>query len=520
MPPCYSGPNPVTDSDDRMAIWKWAKANGIDHGLPLEKVHDAINSHFFGGQGRPEWINDILSGRKTPFRNVADAAWKAQYNRRMITQQARDALRQQTLGPAQKYLGKLWSAPRSLATFGHGIVFPVTHGGDLAFRPQSWGVFIRGLLNTWTKSWSPAAAERLLNNMKRQPRWDLAIRSKLDVGEGSHPSGILSGGAKGPAARAWSILGAMRFELWNREMDHWVKPEMSQKQILDIGEHLAQWANHATGSAKNPLPYAERYMFGPKLTASKVARLVADPVKTVQTFSRMITDPDSVSAGERAAAWTRLSGLGQYTLSGLIFLAVNQGYLWATGSKQSINFTDPTKSDWLKFKAGDLEFGLPGLHSEIRTLGQIIATSYATPKQLRGESRQEHVGQILGQYALGKVHPSVGVAQELVMGQDWMGRPMPWSASPGKGIKQRLDWWQYAFSHAPIPMSGPAGYVYTQLKDKGASALDAAGITKAIIMAGLGATGMEAKPDYSLEPKPTLHQAVRQQRAAHALQRR
>jgi hypothetical protein len=96
---------------------------------------------------------------------------------------------------------------------------------------------------------------------------------------------------------------------------------------------------------------------------------------------------------------------------------------------------------------------------------------------------------------------------------------MPWSATPGKGIKQRLDWWQYAFSHAPIPMSGPAGYVYNQLKAKGASAMDAAGITKAIIMSAVGATGMHVGPDYSLEPQ-SLQQAVKRQRAARALKNR
>jgi len=68
-----------------MAIWKWAKANGIDQGLPLEKVHDAINTQFFNGMAPPEWINDILSGRKTPFKALANDAWKAQYNRRIIT---------------------------------------------------------------------------------------------------------------------------------------------------------------------------------------------------------------------------------------------------------------------------------------------------------------------------------------------------------------------------------------------------------------------------------------------------
>jgi len=47
--PCYSGPIPVTD-DERIVIWKWAKENAIDQGLPIDKVGDAINEKFFGGQ--------------------------------------------------------------------------------------------------------------------------------------------------------------------------------------------------------------------------------------------------------------------------------------------------------------------------------------------------------------------------------------------------------------------------------------------------------------------------------------
>jgi hypothetical protein len=517
---CYDGPNPVTD-DERYAIWKWAKANGIDHGLPLDQVHDAINTHFFGGMAPPEWVNDILSGRKTPFRALADDAWKAQYNRRMITQQARDALRQQTIGPVQKYLGKLWSAPRSLATFGHGIVFPVTHGGDLAFRPQSWGVYVKGLLDTWSKSWSPAATERLLNNMKRQPRWDLGLRSGLDVGENSHPSGILSGGAKGPAARAWSILGALRFELWNREMDRYVKPGMSHEQVLDIGKNLAEWANHATGSAKGPIAsLGGNVLFGPKLTQSKLNRLFADPVKTARTFANW----SSASAGEKAAALTRLSGLAQYVGTGLGFLAVNQGVLMATGQKQNINFTDPTKGDFLAFKAGGLEWSLPGLHSEIKTLGKILATSLMGDKDFNKrfpkQNKQAILAEIFGQYALGKAHPAVQLGKEILTAQDYFGRPMPWSASPGTAYKPRYGSLEWAVTHGPIPLTEPIRYVYDQLRKGGASALDALSIVKGVILTAVGATGVHIGVDYSVEPKPTFHQAVRKQRAAAHLQGR
>src|SRR6266478_1323894 len=186
---CYSGPNPVKD-EERLAIWRWAKLNGIDKGLPIEKVGDAINQHFFNGMARPEWITDILSGRKTPFRQVADQAWRAQYNRRAIVQQAKDISKMASMGPVGKTLRALWTLPRSVAVFGHGVVFPITHGGDLALRPATWSTFIHGVFNTYRGAFSSATTAKLLDSMQRQALYTTALRSGLDVGPKSHPSGL------------------------------------------------------------------------------------------------------------------------------------------------------------------------------------------------------------------------------------------------------------------------------------------------------------------------------------------
>jgi len=515
---CYSGDNPVKTDEERMAIWRWAKANGIDHGLPFDKVHDAINTQFFGGMAKPEWINDILSGRKTPFRAQADEAWKAQYNRRMVTQQAQEQLRSQTANPIAKGLQWLWERPRAAAVYGHGVVFPVTHGGDLMLRPQSWGIFFRGLINTWTKSWSKAASERAFDTMKRQPLYETALRSGLDVGERSHAGNLVLASAKGtPSERAWSMLKTMRFELWNRQMQKLIKPGMNQEEVLDIGRNMAEWANHATGSAKGPISnLGGKVLFGPKLTQSKLNRLITDPVKTVQTFVNWKT----ATAGEKAVAMTRLSGTMQYLSTGLGMLAVNQGVLMATGSKQNINFTDPKKSDWLAFKAGDLEWSIPGMHSELRTLGQILAVPYMDKKALHGESKQARIGDIMGQYVMGKATPTIGLAKEILTGQDFRGRPLPWSAEHGTPKKPKYSWDEYLLSRGPIPLTGPARYVYDQLRQNGASGLDAIGIIKALIIGAVGASGIHISPDYSAEPKPTLRQAIRRGRAAAALQNR
>src|SRR6266704_445573 len=207
---CYDGPNPVKD-DERLAIWKWAKENaGINQGVPIEKVHNAINKYFFNGVAKPEWINDILSGRKTPFREVANDVWRAQYNRRNIIQQAKDLSRLQNMNPVERAFSKMWTAPRELATLGHGIVFPITHAGDLIFRPSMWDVFFKGFFQTYQGFFSKAFTGRM--------------------------------------------LAVMRYNLWEKKMMQNITPEMSEAEVLDYGKNFADWANHATGSVKMAMP--------------------------------------------------------------------------------------------------------------------------------------------------------------------------------------------------------------------------------------------------------------------------
>src|SRR4051812_32280708 len=103
---CYKGPNPIKD-EERATIWKWAKEKGIDRGMSYDKVHDAINEYFYAGQARPEWITDILSGRKTPFRKTAEELWKKQYNRSAIVQHAKMLSQQGSLGPIGRFVQRM-----------------------------------------------------------------------------------------------------------------------------------------------------------------------------------------------------------------------------------------------------------------------------------------------------------------------------------------------------------------------------------------------------------------------------
>lgn len=494
--PCYNGPNPVKD-EERLVIWKWAKEHGgVDDGMPIHSVANAINQKFFGGMGRPEWIDDIISGRKTPFREATDEMWKAQYNRRVTVQQAKELAKIHNMGPVAKVLRQLWTIPRSIAVAGHGIVFPITHAGDLVFRPASWKTFIEGTIRTYSGAFNKATAGRVLDAMEGDPMFDLGLRGGVDMGSASRPSGLISRTYHGPAQRAWDMLTVMRFELWKREMAKLNLEGMSSKEVLEHAKEYADWANKATGSAKGPIAsIGGEGLFGPKLTQSKLSRFFADPVKTAKTFA----DWKNATNAEKAIAWTRLSGATQYLGTMLGFLAINQGLMAMLGQKDKVNFTDPTKGDFLSFKGAGIIGNVPGLHTEIRTLARILSAAFLSRKELRGESRFTTTAKIVGQYGMGKLTPTIQRGLEVGFQQDWLGRPLPWSSDVGTPNKPRLTWGEYAASVGPIPLEGPISYVYDHLRRTGMSGLDATGIVKALIIGGMGAPGFHVREDYGPE---------------------
>ena len=204
MNPCYSGSNPIgkLTEAERLTMWKWVKENAIDHGMPLEQVHEMFNNHFAGGTLKPEWVNEFLAARKTPFKRASDAAWAAQAQRRNIQQQAKRLVSDRDANILERATKAVIAGPRYVAVGGgtHGVVFPFTHAGALLLNPTKWGAFARLVVNTW-KNLSPAEAERLRDTMARNPRFTLADRSKLDLS--TH--GTETGGGN-ISARTWNAL--------------------------------------------------------------------------------------------------------------------------------------------------------------------------------------------------------------------------------------------------------------------------------------------------------------------------
>ena len=516
---CYPGPNPI-DKDDpeglrRAGIWAWVKEHGIDQGKSFDEIHDMINQKVFHGSAdtKPEWITDILSGRKTPFHKVATEAWRAQNARKAIVQQAKDVAGRAAMPMWYRGLSKAWETPRALAVAGHGYVFPITHAGDMVLNPWRWGILYRGLKNVWTKSHSAAETEKITNTMQKDDMFNMALNDGADLSPRAHGSDLTIAGKQ--SSHAYEMLKVMRFELYKHEMTKFLakNPDMSPQEQREMGKYVATMANHATGSGRGMLTSSKaagELLFGSKLTQSKINRM-AEAVKTAGTYLNW----DAASPVQKAAARTHLSQMTAFATTYAGFLAANQGFLWATGQKDKdgkptqINWKDPTKSDWMKFKVGGLEAGIPGIHSELKALGAVLMSSYmaykwSDPKfvaqqKALGVKKPFHPPNPLDElvkYGRSKLSPTAGIGADVLTGQDFSHHPVPWSPDPGKPAWPRMEWAQYGIAHAPIPLSGPIRYVYDQFRTRGMSALDATTIIKTLIITAVGATGIHIGEDY------------------------
>jgi hypothetical protein len=522
MNPCYSGSNPLgklTDQE-RLGMWKWVKENAIDHGMPLEQVHETFNNHFAGGTLKPEWVNEFLAARKTPFKRASDAAWAAQANRRYIQSQAKHLVNDRNATNLERAAKMVIAGPRYVTVGGgvHFAVFPFSHGGALLLNPLRWKAFARMVFHTW-KNISPAQAEILRDTMARSPRFTLAQRSKLDLSTHGNETG---GGNL--SSRGWAALVESRFRIWDAAMDRHTKAGMSVDDIDSIGRELAVWANHATGSGQGVItahPVLSSAFFGPKLTQSYWNRLIGDPVKTLSTFSSW----NRATAGEKVVAMQRLRGAMTAATTYTGMLVANQVLLAASGQKDKINWNDPSKSDWLGFKWGGFQWGLPGaMHTELKLIGQIVAAQTMKPEDLAKVGmmvphgkvaparlmslREQYVARQLLQYAQNKATPVYGIGKELVTGHDFMGRPLPWSSDKGDVKHPPISWGEFAWSKAPIPLSAAAGYVYDQLRKAGASVTDASMWMRAVMVGGVSATaGIDPKEIKDPAPHRTRYQA-------------
>jgi hypothetical protein len=407
--------------------------------------------------------------------------------------------------------------PRSIAVLYHGTVGMVTHAGALAFRGVSGAtIWWRNFKRQFPMWLSPKYHEVIIYKLKTDPEF----QTWKDAGASIDPNEIYTdyglyakffGGFTG-GARGFDALKLTRFELnkadW-KTVSSEIKndPEqalLTRKRIADINNR----ATGAVGSSKDVFSevaktkIAEESGFAPRLYASRWGRIVLDPIKTVKTAMNW----ESAIPADKVAAKIRLRHAGYFIAGYASALAVNQGLLIATGSKQRVNFTDFTKSStWLKFVVGGKVITADGgLLDPVRLLGEVVIGDLIMPRTkkdifLHG-NRFQKAGMDLLKYGRGKINPSLGLVVDVGTGSDYAGRPLPFSnEKPQFKDQTRYSLQEYLLSKGPIPLSIASKEVYDEMVKNGMSSVQAMDIVKGSGLLVFTMTGAHLTEDYKFD---------------------
>jgi hypothetical protein len=411
-------------------------------------------------------------------------------------------------GPARVVDGMLAAirAPFAIAIYGHGTVGMITHAGGRMFLPSQWGTYWRNFGSQWKLWTNKDYHDRAIYKLVNDPDYDFWRHAGAAVDPHSIYTdyGLYAkwGGKFGAAGkRGFDALKIYRLEANKAE---WAKVPESIKndpqQAAVMARNIAQMNNHATGVANlghGPLTTtAQTVMFAAKLEASRWARIIGDPAKTIFTF----TDWHNANAADRQIAVTRLKHAAEFGAFYFAALLANQGINQALGTGQKVNLTDPTKSDWLKFKAAHYTIALDGgLLAPVRFLGHVIAgdlLARRTKMQLLKGSRFQAATTTAGQYARGKFSPTASILTDVATRADYAGRPLPFTTeAPQHKNQTRYTLGEYLWSHGPIPLTGAAEIVYNALRQQGMSGLQASTFIKALAVAAAESTGAHVNED-------------------------
>lgn len=418
---------------------------------------------------------------------------------------------------------------RAVPIAGHGTVGMVTHAGGLIFRPSVAKIYWTNFGRQWGMWLNKSFHEQLIYKLKTDPEFEMWKKAGASIDPektytdyGMYAKWLGKFGEAG--GRGFDALKLARMELNKAD---WAKVSNTIKAnpeaALETQKRISEINNKATGAiAKGNEPinqlarnkWSENIFFAPKLYASRWSRIVLDPYKTAGTFF----DWKNASDADKIAATNRLKHAAEFTGTLVAGLVVNQAILSATSSSQKVNFSDPTKSDWLKFKVSGKEVSVDGgLLDPVRLIGQVVlgdlVQNRTSNQEFREGSRFDKAGHDMLKYLRGKLNPTFGLIVDASTGSDFQGRPLPTSiphllaGTPLEKEKFKdqpaYTWPEWVLQHGPIPLAAGAKIAYDEMRKNGLSEIQAKDILKGAAYSVAGTTGWHFGTDYSTEPPAT-----------------
>jgi len=409
-----------------------------DMGLPVAKVTAAL-------------------ARDKRAKFLANEVWKKQQTARLLRSQAKRWLTQTEIPLYVRALQNIPSALFGLKVGFHGTVALGTHAPFVAFQPRFWTNYVRDFGKMYRMVGSKAYYEQQVQDLIRRPNYIRARRAGL-VNDtftyedfNSPDTSKYFGNLSGMGNRGYTILKILRQDMFDQM---WNKLPRTA-QVADVAEAMADGLNHATGVVKGSAPQvANLVLFAPRLEASRVMWLAGDPLRAMKAG----LDWKNASEGEKYFAINQVKE--KAWVAGTLFgmLALNQGFLSAAKSDQEINFTDPMKSDFLKFKVAGMSLSYG---NAMLSMARLPARLYAIRESSGGKLRNliypdESTYSVLGEYARSQQSPFASLMSALWFKSDWQNRPLPSSDRPmpkrlrAQGVEPYT--WPEFFSEQVLPI--------------------------------------------------------------------
>lgn len=467
-------------------------------------------------------VDDVTKGltQNQTVKRLADDAWRKQQSARRVKEQAKRWLNDAEFPGYRKALNAIPKIMFSLKVGFHGTVALGTHAPMVAFQPPFWANYAKNFIRMYRMVGSPGFYERTIQDLQRRDNYTTARRAGLvndpyQYEEYQNPQvkalvdkllgDKLSEKLQNLTTmgnRGYAVLKVLRQDMFDQMWNN--LPESAK--VPEVATAIADGLNHATGVVKGKAPPGSNLaLFAPRLMGSRAMWLAGDPARAGHTFM----DWKNAKPEEKIFAMNQLKEKAWVVGTLMSMLAINQGILSASNSKQKINFTNPMRSDFLKFKGAGMDYSYGNAMLAMARLPARLWVGIKNEGKLNKiVYEDENTYKILGDYLRSQMSPFAGTAADLAFGRDFEGRPLPragFGFLPERtSIPKRLreqgttpyTWDEYwARQLTPIPVSEGLKEVWG--KGMGMNEKDMTRAAKAMAsIAIMGATGGRVSEDF------------------------
>jgi hypothetical protein len=294
--------------------------------------------------------------------------------------------------------------------------------------------------------------------------------------------------------RGFNAIKVLRQQIFNNEYEGLTE---SEKQNPEVIKRIAKLVNNWTGATNINLPNSVKDLgFSSNMEASRWERLGSGP-KALGYALKGLTKNGTPDEKAFAKVWFKRAGRQLATYGSL--LAANAVVQHYKNPDREVNFTDPTKSDFLlpKFGKHDITLDLSGgMLSSLGLMSRLTKYAAIDEKKLpRGKTRGEAEWEAVGGYLRGKLNPAAAIAVEAATGRDFSGNAVPWSSDKLKGEQRKLGWGEYMAGHTlMLPLAEGFHVMEKSAKENGLSPFEFENLMKGLEVAAIsGATGIKTK---------------------------